>query len=218
METTLPSVTVIGITGTMGAGKSAVGKILQELGVPVIDSDEIVHTLLASDRDTQNLIIQRFGSGVVSASEKSTTQQIDRKALGAIVFADKGARKDLENILHPRVRSVSRQLVKDYAEQGKSPVVAALVPLLFEANLQGEYNQIWTVITSDTVLRERLRKREGLSDEQIEQRLACQLSQKEKSSRADKVIDNSGDLLATRKQVVHLVNDLIGSSEPCLNS
>ena len=123
-----------------------------------------------------------------------------------------------EKIIHPRVRIVSRKRVSDLAGSGKCPLIAVLVPLLFEANLQGEYNQIWAVTTSDTVLKERLRKRAGLTDAQIEQRLACQLSQKEKAARANKVIDNSGDIAATRKQVIELVNHLIGSSQPCVNS
>src|SRR5262249_33428930 len=145
----------------------------------------------ATDEETQNLIIERFGKSVLSQSTSGNGKQIDRQALGRIVFADAQARKDLEKIVHPRVRQVCRKRVEEIALGGKSRLVAVLVPLLFEANLQGEYNQVWTVITNESVLKSRLAHREGLSDHQIEQRLAAQLSQKEKAAKANKVIDNS---------------------------
>jgi dephospho-CoA kinase len=197
----------IGITGTIGSGKSAVGSILLELGVPVIDSDKIVHTLLNTNIEVQRLVTDRFGKSLLiesSAGEK----QIDRKALAAVIFNDASARRDLELILHPRVRQESRKMVADFATQGAT-AVGALVPLLFEANLKSEYDEVWAVVTDDVKLRERLKLRDGLSDAEVERRLQAQLSQKAKADQADRIIDNSGDLTHTRHQVEENLNALI---------
>jgi dephospho-CoA kinase len=204
-----PGLITIGITGTIGSGKSSVGKILQDLGVPVIDSDEIVHSLLATDQCTQHLVVQRFGTEVL-LNETTGKSQIDRKALGRIVFNDPASKADLEKIIHPRVRELSRSMLDHYAEDASVTLVASLIPLLFEAKLGGEYDQIWAVTTDDAILRERLRMRDHFSEAELEKRLASQWPQERKAALADKVIDNSGDLLATRKQVSVFINQLTG--------
>ncbi|PWT94172.1 MAG: dephospho-CoA kinase [Candidatus Melainabacteria bacterium] len=201
--------TTIGITGTIGAGKSTVGKILEDLGIPVIDSDQIVHNLLAEDAEVQNLIVDRFGNSVVLQNSTSPTRAIDRKALGQVVFKNTQKRALLEEILHPRVRSISRQKIEQLANDPSVKLVACLVPLLFEANLGDEYDETWTVITEPTVLKDRLKRRDHLSPSEVEGRLASQWSQEKKASLADKVIDNSADLSQTRKQVVDLIDRLI---------
>jgi dephospho-CoA kinase len=196
----------LGITGTIGSGKSAVGAILSDLGVPIIDTDKIVHMLLNSNSEVQQLVTERFGKSLL-ISTASGEKQIDRKALGALVFNDAGARRNLELILHPRVRKECRRLTAEYATNGAT-VVGALVPLLFEANLKSEYDEVWAVIADDAKLRERLKIRDGLSDTDIEYRLKAQMSQNEKAKRADKIIDNSGDLAQTRQQVALRLHEL----------
>ena len=89
--------------------------------------------------------------------------------------------------------------------------MGCLVPLLFEAGLGGEYDQTWTVVTDEPVLKDRLNKREHFSKAELEQRLALQWPQDKKASLADKVIDNSGNVEATRKQVLDLVNHLLAT-------
>src|ERR1700677_137505 len=106
-----PQITTIGVTGTIGSGKSTVGQILTELGVAVIDSDKIVHALLESDEQVKAEVIKRFGAPVRTDTISSGATKIDRKALGKIVFNDPEARKDLEKILHPRVREECRRLI-----------------------------------------------------------------------------------------------------------
>ena len=206
-----PGLTTIGITGTIGSGKSTVGKILKELGIPVIDSDQIVHELLAESGEVQQLVINRFGPRVVTTSSGSPITAIDRKALGRIVFQDSQARTDLERILHPRVREISYKRIERYANDPSVKLVGCLVPLLFEAGLGGEYDQTWTVVTDEPVLKDRLNKREHFSKAELEQRLALQWPQDKKASLADKVIDNSGNVEATRKQVLDLVNHLLAT-------
>jgi CO dehydrogenase nickel-insertion accessory protein CooC1 len=89
----------IAVTGGIGCGKSATGAALRALGVPVLDTDEVAHALLANDADAKAAIRERFGVGVFAGDA------VDRKALGQVVFAEPGARKDLEAILHPRIQA-----------------------------------------------------------------------------------------------------------------
>jgi dephospho-CoA kinase len=204
-----PGITTIGITGTIGAGKSTVGKFLEDLGIPVIDSDQIVHNLLATDAEVQNLIVERFGNSVVLQNSASNTKSIDRKALGQVIFEDAQKRAALEAILHPRVRTISRQKLDQLAQDSSVKLLAYLVPRLFEANLGDEYDHTWTVITEPAVLKDRLKQRDKFSPAELEGRLATQWSQEKKASLADERIDNSGDLSQTKKQVLDLVDRLL---------
>jgi len=205
-------VTVIGITGTIGSGKSTVGKILAQLGVPVIDTDKIVHGLLDDDDGVKNLIKQTFASAV-KTDASGHNLQVDRKQLAAVIFRDATAKKLLESILHPRVRQICQHLTKERAEHPSQPkLIAMLVPLLFENHLQSQYDQTWTVVADDNVLRQRLSKRDGLSAEDIELRLAGQMSQKQKAELADVVLDNSGIENELRDKVRRLVKILYQKS------
>lgn len=185
---------VIGITGTIGAGKSTVGSILEELGVPVIDTDTITHEVQNSEK-VKRAVVERFGKAVLT---DDGTGKIDRKKLGALVFKDPVAKRDLESLIHPAVILESRRCVASHS--GK-PFVAILAPLLFEAKVQGEYDEIWAVIANERVLRERLAKRDDLSEDLITQRLAAQFSQEEKARLSSVVIDNSTSREETRRQV-----------------
>lgn len=194
---------VIGITGTIGTGKSTVGEILTRHNVPVIDSDKIVHDLLARDQAIIKSIIEKFGDDIAITSEDGKT--IDRQTLGKLIFADPKARRQLEAIVHPATIMECRRLVANHKEQ---TLVAILVPLLFEAGLESEYDEIWTIYADDATLKQRISKRDGLSQNDIEQRIAAQLPQKEKIKRSRQVIDNSGTKDQTEKQVVKLIEKL----------
>lgn len=191
---------VVGITGSIGAGKSLVGELLAGEGVPIIDTDAIVHLLLQSNEHIQRAIVNRFGPGVLAAD-----RTIDRGKLAQLVFADHQARTNLEAILHPAVLAeCNRQL----AALSDRKIVAVLVPLLFEAGLEREYDQIWTVITRDDILLARLREKRGMSDAQINARLSIQLPQAEKAARSHKVIDNSGTISETKNQILNILAQL----------
>ncbi|HEY9774363.1 MAG TPA: dephospho-CoA kinase [Planktothrix sp.] len=189
---------IIAVTGTIGAGKSLVGKILEDLEVPVIDSDKLVHHLLNADTPTRKAVVERFGTEVQAADGA-----IDRRKLGPIVFKDPAARKDLESIVHPAVILECRRRIQ---EQTGKPLVGILVPLLFETGLGKEYDEAWTVIINEGILRERLKKRDNLTDQQIDQRLNAQWSQERKAQLANHIIDNSGTPEETRRQVTLLVH------------
>ncbi len=192
---------VIGITGTIGSGKSAVGDILEDIGVPVIDSDKIVHDLFATNKTLKDRLVDEFGPTIVSESGLG----IDRKALGRIVFSDPKAREQLEDIVHPlTIEACLRELAKYSGEK----IVAILVPLLFEAAPHLGYDAIWAVTTSEETLLSRLIARDNMTVDQAKQRLAAQFSQERKAQGAHNVIDNSGTLQYTKDQVVSLIDQI----------
>lgn len=192
---------VIGVTGTIGSGKSRVGNVLDRLGIPVIDSDIVVHHLFSNDQSMKNAIKSRFGDSVIQYADGVET--VNRAALGKIVFADTAARKALENIVHP---ATIRECQRRIEEASKSDLVAVLVPLLFEAGLEKHYDEIWAVYTDQKVLRKRLSARDNLSPDEVDKRLSAQLPQEEKVSRSKETINNSGTPEETEKQVIDLVN------------
>lgn len=183
---------LLGITGTIGSGKSTVGAILQAKGITVVDTDAIVHELLANSPSVKDKVAARFGT-------------IDRGELGALIFHDKKAKEDLEAILHPEVIIACRKIADELSNKR---VIAFLVPLLFEAKLDDEYDQIWSVRVDTGKLRERLKKRNNFSDAEIDARLANQLSQEAKAEKAHYVIDNSGTIEETERQVETLLGNL----------
>lgn len=192
---------VIGITGTIGSGKSAVGDILEDIGVPVIDSDKVVHDLFATNKTLKDRLVNEFGPTIVSESGLG----IDRKALGRIVFSDPKAREQLEDIVHPlTIEACLRELAKYSGEK----IVAILVPLLFEAAPHLGYDAIWAVTTSEETLLSRLIARDNMTVDQAKQRIAAQFSQERKAQGAHNVIDNSGTLQYTKDQVVSLIDQI----------
>ncbi len=201
-------VTTIGITGTIGAGKSLLGNILEEQDIPVIDTDKIVHELLHLDQEVKEQIKANFPS-VLTKLEGAHEEQIDRKKLAKIIFNDKEAKTKLESILHPKVRKVCGQRTSELANGIERPkIIATLVPLLFESQRQADYDQVWTVVCSEDILRQRLAKRDNLSSAEIDMRLASQMSQQEKAKRANTVLDNSKDKNHLREQVLRALAEL----------
>jgi dephospho-CoA kinase len=188
---------VIAITGTIASGKSLVGRILEEMDVPVFDTDKIVHYLLTENTPTREQVLKRFGDEI-----RQPDGSVDRRKLGTIVFADADARRDLEAIVHPAVRAECRRRVTEVSEK---PLVAVLIPLLFETGLEKEYKHIWAVTADENVLRQRLQNRDHLTKEEIDKRLAAQWSQDEKAQKATQIIDNSGSETDTRRQIAALV-------------
>ncbi len=210
-------VIAIGITGTIGSGKSLAGKIIEEIGIPVIDTDKIVHELLGGDKEVKSQIEAQFPSAI-KMSVAGTEQDIDRKELAKIIFTDKEAKTRLEAILHPRVREKCKEKTIDLINsKSKFKAIATLVPLLFESKRQADYDQVWTIYCDENILRQRLAKRDGFSEQEINLRLAGQLPQSEKCKLADKVLDNSEDENYLRKQILKNLQDL-NLSSPGLNN
>jgi dephospho-CoA kinase len=194
---------VLGITGTIGSGKSLIGKCLVECGIPILDSDAVVHSLFRDDQEVIEQISSTFGPTIVKKDKHGLTM-VDRQTLGAIVFANPEARTKLEQIVHPAVHRYCTKWIESQDED----IVALLIPLLFETVRPRKYDQVWSVTCDEKILRERLKARNNFSEEEIDARLKAQLPQSEKASLADQVIDNSGDIDSTRKKLIELVQNL----------
>ena len=185
---------LIGITGGFGTGKSLVGEILETEGVIVIDTDEIVRNILKTKNNITEQIEKEFGSSIVN---KESNEYINRKALANIVFTDKIKRKKLESIVHPEVGKETGLLISKNKDKD---IFAVLVPLLFECNLENNYNEVWCVYCKDEIQIERLQKK-GFTKEEIAARIKSQMPIEEKMKKSNFVIDNSGLKDETRKQV-----------------
>lgn len=170
----------IAITGGIGCGKSMTGSVVQSLGIEVLDTDLVAHSLLQSDAEVQRQIVARFGPAV------SGPEGIKRTELGRIAFQDGAARRDLESILHPLIRAHASSWMSS-----KSVPCAVLVPLLFEVGWQSDFDFIACVACSPSIQRQRLAAR-GLDEGAIDQRLKAQLPVAEKMARAQAVIWTDG--------------------------
>jgi dephospho-CoA kinase len=183
---------VIGLTGNIAAGKSTVAKMLEELGATVIDADALVHELQRRGTPVYDDIVAAFGPGVLDEAG-----EIDRRALGAIVFADPAQLRRLESIVHPAVLSESAHRLLAAA----APVVVYEAIKLIEAGRAEMCDALWVVTARPEVQLQRLMRDRRLSEAEARQRIAAQPPQSEKIRRATVVVDNSGSLEETRQQV-----------------
>ncbi|MCE2930129.1 MAG: dephospho-CoA kinase [Vampirovibrionales bacterium] len=184
----------IGITGGIGTGKSTVGQILQNLGYPVIDADDVVHQALAGNTTVQEALRQHFGDGVFDAE----TGKPSRPALAKRIFQNEADKLFLEGLLHPLVREEIKRFFQKH--EGQS-LAFALVPLLFESGLEVFYDEVWCVATSPDVQIARLKASRGMSDELIHARVANQWSLEEKIKRSQRVLWNDGSVEDLKAQV-----------------
>jgi dephospho-CoA kinase len=185
---------VIGITGNIACGKTAVGHMLLDLGAErYIDADAVVHKLYQNGQAIAVKVAETFGPGVVAANG-----DIDRKALGAIVFQDATALRHLEEIVHP---AVGKALAQELASVSPSGIVIIDAVKLLEGG-SGKFCQSkWMVICSQELEYERLVARNNLNPEEAWVRIKAQSSVDERLPLVDEVIDNSGSLDDTRRQV-----------------
>jgi dephospho-CoA kinase len=178
---------VIGLTGNIGCGKSTVAGMLRDAGVATIDADVIAREIRHNDADARAEIMQRFGT-------------FDAEALGSVVFGDPDALRDLERILHPRVRGAIRARLAEL-EHGGVELAAVEVIKLLESPLADGCDEIWVVRCDEADAIRRLAASRGLDEHAARRRLASQSSQAEKIAAADVVIDGSATMEETRRQV-----------------
>ena len=185
---------IIGITGNIACGKTAVGHMLLDMGAErYIDADAVVHKLYESGQAIEVKVAEAFGPRVVAANG-----DIDRKALGAIVFQDSTAMRRLEEIVHP---AVSKALAHELASVSPAGIVIIDAVKLLEGG-SGKFCQSkWMVICPQELEYERLVARNNLNPEEAWVRIKAQSSVDERLPLVDEVIDNSGSLDDTRRQV-----------------
>jgi dephospho-CoA kinase len=185
----------IGLTGGIATGKSYVLDQLRLRGVACLDADELAHGVTAAGTEATAMIADRFGQGVLAADGS-----IDRKKLGAIVFADAPARRELEAMTHPPVYRAIEAGLRAFALIGEDPFAVVAVPLLYETGAEKTFDKvIVTTCTPETQL-ERLLGR-GMTEEAARQRLAAQWPAERKAQRADFVITTDGTFAETDAQL-----------------
>ena len=204
---------VVGLTGGIGTGKSTVSRMLAELGATVIDSDAIVHELQAPGAPMLRELAAEFGERILRPDGS-----LDRAALGDLVFRDEAARKRLNAIVHPGVgRETARRLAA--ALEAKVALVVLDIPLLYETRHQGTASrtnlgaQAVIVVYAPRALQIRRQvERNTYGEDEAARRVDAQLPIDEKRALADYVIDNSGSLEETRRQVEALYARLTGEA------
>lgn len=189
---------ILGLTGSIGMGKSTVAGMMRELGVPVFDADAAVHEL------------QGPGGALLPAIEAEfpgTTgpNGVDRQKLGAAVFGDSEKLKRLEGIVHPAVATMRSGFLRDNAD---APLIVFDIPLLYEKGGQQGLDAVAVVSAPAADQRQRVLARPGMTVEKFEQILALQVPDAEKRARADFVIDTGTSLTQTRNQVAGIVRTL----------
>lgn len=189
---------VIGLTGGIASGKSTVARLLAGHGIPVIDADQLARDAVLPGTAALRQIAVSFGERVLSPAGL-----LDRTVLAEIVFADPGARRKLEEILHPAIKSLAEKRLADLQRRGE-PVVVYMAPLLIEAGVTDRVDEIWVVYADRETQLQRLMSRDGVSRESAEQRLAAQLSMDEKAAYGRIVIDNCGTPEMLEKTVEEL--------------
>ena len=188
----------VGLTGGIATGKSTVARIFGELGVPVVDADQLAREVVAPGTPGLAQIVETFGAGVLEPSGA-----LDRKALGAIVFADATQRKALEAITHPRIAQLTAQKIIELAAH-PSPFVIYEAALLVENGSYRNFPALVVVTTSGETQLARVMSRDTLSREDAQARIDAQMPMAEKAALADLVIDNTGDLAALRARVTEV--------------
>lgn len=194
---------VIGLTGGIGTGKSTVAQALEEQGVPILDADRVGHEVYQPGRPAFHEIVEAFGQDIVAADGA-----IDRKALGAKVFADPKELARLNSIVHPRMKGMMREKLQEL-QRSAVPIAVIEAAILFEARWDDLADEVWVTIAPPEVAAERVALRSKLPLEQVLDRIRAQMSNKERVRRAAVTIDTSGDMESTKSQTLAHWRDLL---------
>lgn len=186
---------IIGLTGGIGSGKSTVAARFAQQGVPVVDTDRLARDLVEPGQPALDDIVATFGRGFIDAHGR-----LDRARLRGHVFTDTRARRQLEALLHPRIRVA----VMDWLHTQDAPYVIMEVPLLLEGNLADLVDRILLVDATQADQRARTCARDGLTRAQFDAILGTQASRDERLAAADDIIDNQGPVSALIARIVEL--------------
>jgi dephospho-CoA kinase len=178
---------IVGLTGNIAAGKSAVASLFQQWGAGLIDADQVVRDLQRPGTEVYRRIVERFGKEILTPGG-----DLDRAALRRLILADTRARSDLNAIVHPAVRARREALVAA-ARQAGARIIIADIPLLFEASDPAEFDAVVLVDAPEPLRLHRLVTMRGLPREDAERLIAAQLPSDAKRKRSQFVIDNDGD-------------------------
>ena len=185
-----------GLTGGIASGKTSVARMFEELGAKIIDADRLGHELIRAPLPAYQEIVRRFGQEILDSCG-----EIDRKRLGAIVFANPEKLRELNAILHPRIIEQIENLAGQYHNQDPKAVILVDAALIFEAGIGSRFTKVLVAWCRPEQQIERLMEKAGVPREEAERRIAAQMPVEEKRRRADYVIDCSGSKENTRVQV-----------------
>jgi dephospho-CoA kinase len=204
---------LIGLTGGIGSGKTAVSALLGKLGAGIIDTDVIAHQITAPQGSAIPLIQKTFGSKYITADGA-----LDRNQMRTLVFKDPSARKALENITHPLIRELTIEQAFQLANKGASYLVF-VVPLLLESgNWLGLIDHLVVLDCLEEDQIERVMQRSNLSRQEVERILTAQTSREERLNHADTVINNQGTLEDLEAEVNHLHQKILQIQKDQLSS
>ena len=188
-------VTRVAITGGIACGKSLFSQYLRQMGMDILDADDLVHELEAPGGAAVSGIRRQFGAGVITE-----TGGVDRLALAAIIFSDAAARERLNGIVHPLVKEAFRRWL---AEPG-TKLKAAVIPLLFETGWAGEWDIIICLKAGEAVQMQRLMRDRELTEEQARRRIDSQMPVAEKATRSQIVVTNDADAEALAQEAARV--------------
>ena len=177
----------IGLTGGIGSGKSTVSQILAGLGAFVIDADKVGHEIYLPGKEAWRQVTAAFGQDILASD-----QTIDRKKLGAIVFGNEAARKQLNAIVHPLMFQDIRRRIEEKRAEGFPQLIVVEAAILIEANWLPLADEVWVVVTKKSAVIERVAMQRGMATKETESRIASQLSDAERLKYAHVVIMNDG--------------------------
>jgi dephospho-CoA kinase len=189
-------VTVIGMTGGIGSGKSTASQILGELGAEVIDADRVGHKIYLPGTPAWREIVAAFGEAVLAPD-----RTVDRSKLGPLVFSDPQALQTLNQITHGKIFAYIQGQIDYIRDKLTAQVVVVEAAILLEAGWQSLVDQLWVVVASVDIAVMRLQAYRRLSEEQARARIAAQMSNDERLAQADKVLWNNSDILSLRQVV-----------------
>ena len=195
----------VALTGNIASGKSEVARMLADLGATIIDADELSREVVRPGTPALAAIVSRWGTGVLNPDGT-----LNRPALRAIVFASDADRATLNAIVHPEVKRRRDALLAE-ARARHDAIVIAVIPLLFEAALEREYDRVIMVDAPDEVRLERMVRTRGIGATEASRMMAAQIPAAQKRGHADFVIDNDSDLEALRRSVERVWRDITAS-------
>lgn len=193
---------LIGLTGGIASGKSTVSQFLRELGAFIVDADKLSREVVQPGKPAWQDIIKKFGRDIVQEND-----EIDRKRLGQLVFDNKQARTDLEQITHPHIEASAKAAITDAIDDGFAVIVLD-APLLIEVGWHTKVDAVWVVYVDEQTQLTRLMARDKYSEDAARSRMNAQLALPEKLKYADVVINNNDTIETTQKNVLKAWNEI----------
>jgi dephospho-CoA kinase len=194
----------VGLTGSIAVGKSYVVSVLAELGCVTFDADRVAHSVMEPGRPAYEDIVSEFGANVVASDGT-----IDRQKLGGIVFADEARRTRLNEIVHPRVIEEQNRLLAEAEARDPNGIAVIDAALMIESGGYKRFDKLIVVFCDRETQIERLMRRNQITREDAERRVAAQMSSEQKLRYADYRIDTSGPFEQTRQSVIRVFDQLV---------